>query len=268
MRGTSSPAVAYPIRQQLANLRCLVALAPRAGEPGLELDLYVEQRHRLDVQPRLLEQPAPLVLRIATDVRRIAQLLGLLAGLVPVAKICDEDESPGDTRHLAHGRCNVLEMVRRDARGDRVEAAVGERQVLCASDHVGLHPRRRIDGDDAKACLSQPPGEVSTPCRDIERRLALRPLDEQVEVRPLTMSIALAVRLSMGAPAIGHFVSSTALRAASSIVGSTWRFGGAASASSRLPSSAFVPSSRTTIGRSMSIWRAPAGSRAPPRRNA
>ena len=34
MRGTR-PAVAYPIRQQLANLRCLVALAPRAGEPGL-----------------------------------------------------------------------------------------------------------------------------------------------------------------------------------------------------------------------------------------
>ena len=153
--------------------------------------------------------------------RRIAQLLCLLSDLVPVAKICDEDESPGDARQLAHGRRNVLEVMRCDARGDSVEAAVGERQVLCASDHVGLHPRRRIDGHDAETCLSQPPGKVSTPCRDIERRLALGPLDELVEIGPLTMCIALAIRLSMGAPAIGHFVSSTALRAASSIVGST-----------------------------------------------
>src|SRR3712207_8431991 len=49
----------------------------------------------------------------------------------------------------------------------------------------------------------------------------------------------------------GHqeaLASSTARSAAESIVSSTSRFGGAASASRRRPSSAFVPSSRTTIG--------------------
>ena len=55
-------------------------------------------------------------------------------------------------------------------------------------------------------------------------------------------------RLCAFGPEICHAANSTARSAASSIVGSTWRFGGAASASSCRPSSAFVPSRRTTIG--------------------
>ena len=43
------------------------------------------------------------------------------------------------------------------------------------------------------------------------------------------MRLALAIRLCVCAPTVRHAASSTALRAASSIVGSTWRFGGAAS---------------------------------------
>ena len=65
---------------------------------------------------------------------------------------------------------------------DRVEGAVGEREVLGEADRVGAHPRRRVGGDDAEAALAQPPGDVSAAGGDVERGLALGPRDEQVEV--------------------------------------------------------------------------------------
>ena len=39
----------------------LAALAPRACEPRLEIDVGVDQLRRLDVQSRVREQPAPLL---------------------------------------------------------------------------------------------------------------------------------------------------------------------------------------------------------------
>src|SRR5438552_10263376 len=105
-------------------------------------------------------------------------------------------------------------------------------------------------------------------CRDVEHLhplTGLAPFDEQVEVRALSVRRALAEGLRTLRPDVGHLAaSSTARCAASSMVGSTYRLGGAASARICRPSSAFVPSSPTTIGTSIVLWsRAPRIPRAP-----
>src|SRR5262249_58247734 len=76
----------------------------------------------------------------------------------------------------------------------------------------------------------------------------LSPLDQEVEVGPLAMGRALAEGHRALRPDVRHPASSTARCAASSIVGSTKRFGGAASARIWRPSPAVVPSRRTAIG--------------------
>src|SRR5262249_32719938 len=107
---------------------------------------------------------------------------------------------------------------------------------------------------------------------DVEHRHArtgLAPGDDEVEVVARGVRDALAVRLRAFAPEVsrfaagragdsalcrlrrayaGHAASSTARRAPSSMVGSGWLFSRRASARICRPSSAFVPSSRTTIG--------------------
>src|SRR5439155_25231230 len=118
------------------------------------------------------------------------------------------------------------------------------------------HARRRAAGHARAARLAQSPGDVAAAARDIEHLhivAGVAPLDEQIEIRPLTMRLALAESLRTLRPDVGHAASATARCAASSIVGSTWRLGGAESASSLRPSSAFVPSSLTTIGSSILI---------------
>src|SRR5207302_7208879 len=107
-------------------------------------------------------------------------------------------------------------------------------------------------GDDGATGLPEAARDMSATGRHVEggdpgSRLA--PLDEQVEVFTAAVHRALAECLrSLRPKVLGHAASSTARRAASSIVGSTWRLAGAASPRIRRPSSAFVPSSRTTIG--------------------
>src|SRR2546427_5686453 len=129
--------------------------------------------------------------------------------------------------------------------------------MLGGRDHIGQHAGRGIDRDHRAAFLAQAAGDVAAAGGDVEHlhvRAGLAPFDEQVEVGALAVGRALTERVGPLRPQVGHAAaSSTARCAASNIVGSTWRFEGAASASSRRPSSAFVPSSRTTIGNSIRI---------------
>src|SRR5262249_60983890 len=119
-----------------------------------------------------------------------------------------------------------------------------------------------------EAPAGQTPGDVPAAGRDVERGLALRPGDQEVEVAALAVRVALDVRLGPLRPDVAHAASSTARLAASSIVASVCRFGGAASARIWRPSSAFVPSSRTTIGCSIvicsSACRIPRATTSPP----
>ena len=98
-----------------------------------------------------------------------------------------------------------------------------------------MHSRRGVARDDLQPGLAQPASDVSTARRHVERgSRSRRPLDEQVEVCPLPMRVGVDVRLGPLAPDVArHAASSTARCAASSIVGETWRFGGAASARMR-----------------------------------
>src|SRR5206468_3842075 len=124
-------------------------------------------------------------------------------------------------------------------------------------DDVRLHPRRRVDRHHLAARLAEPPGHVAAPGRDVEHLhalLRLAPLDDEVEVLARAVWLARAESLGTGRPDVAHAASSTARRAASSIVGSTWRFSAPASVKICRPSSAFVPSSRTTIGCEIDIW--------------
>src|SRR5207342_802554 len=161
-----------------------------------------------------------------------------------------------DSRHLADCRKNVGEVVWGDPASDDVEASAGERQVLGRRDDSRPHPRCGVDRDDVAACLLQPARHVAAAGRDVERLnsvAGLAPLDQQVEVRPLLVCRALAERLRTLGPDVGHAANSTARLAASSIVGSTWRFVGEASLRISRPCSAFVPSRRTTMGCSIVI---------------
>ena len=178
---------------------------------------------------------------------RIAHAIRLL-GIRVEEEVVDHDHAvAAHSGHLGHGLRNVVEVVGRDATDDDVEARVGERQVFAPADDVGLHAGRGVDRDDVQPGLAQPPRHVASTGGDVERRLCtLRPLDDEIEIFALAVRLRVAVQLCPFAPV--HATSSTARFAASSIVGSTWRFSGAASRRSCLPSSALVPSSRTTIG--------------------
>src|SRR5215204_2815350 len=254
------PAVLNPFAEELADpLRVLFARA-RPCEPWLDLDRLLEATRLVDLQTGGGEAAAPLTLRPVLDVRGIAHVIRLL-GIVVEEEVVDHDHSvaahPG---HLGHRLRNVVEVVCRDAADDDVEALVGKRDVLAPADDIGLHAGRGIDGDDVQSRCAQPAGRVTSTGGDVECRFrAFGPLDDEIEVLTFAMRFGVAVELRALAPA--HAASSTARFAASSIVGSTWRFFGGASRRSSLPSSAFVPSSRTTIGSPIvicsSAWRIP-----------
>ena len=71
--------------------------------------------------------------------------------------------------------------------------------------------------------LAEPPRDVAAAGRDVERRACARgPLDDQVEVVAAAVRVATCGRRPRGrSQSIAHAASSTAARAASSIVGST-----------------------------------------------
>ena len=169
--------------------------------------------------------------------RRVAQALGLLDLLARVERVLDEDDAACDTRHLGHGCRDVCEVVRGDARDDGVEAAVGERDALGAGDHVRLHAGRRVERRHVQPRLAQPARHVAAARCDVERRfgaLGQAPLDDAVEILALALLHRGAVGVGALRPDVRHRApaSSTARRAASSIVASGWRLGGEASSSS------------------------------------
>src|SRR5438067_12684856 len=90
--------------------------------------------------------------------------------------------------------------------------------------------------------------------QDLHADARLAHLNQEIEIRPLTVRRRLAEGLGPVVPDVGHAASSTANSAASNIVGATSTFGGAASARIFRPSVAFVPSRRTTIGNAIVIW--------------
>src|SRR4051794_7851293 len=223
----------------------------RAVEPRLDLERALHEPLVLDAEARELEEAVPLRRGVVPHVTRVAQPVGFLRALADEGVVADHDAMLRDARHLLHRRENVVEVVRGDAARDCVEARVGEGEVFRGCGGGGLHARREIDGDDCRPCLAQPTRDVAAAGRDVQNcdaRARLAPLDDEVEVFSLRVDRARAVGVGALGPDVRHFASSTARRAPSSIVASGWMFGLPASARIFRPSSAFVPSRRTTIG--------------------
>ena len=208
------------------------------------------------LEPGVLEDPAPLGLGVVAHVRRVAQPLGLLDLVAHEQVVDDEHELAADAGHLADGRLRVVEVMGGDPADDDVEArrprrADARRAQITSGCMPGAGSRETTSSPASRSRRATWPPPVATSsavCAPAAHSTS------EVEIGPLTVRLALPVELRAAvAPDVAHCASSTARRAASSIVGSTWRFGGAASVRSRRPSSAFVPSSRTTIGCSIVI---------------
>ena len=110
----------------------------------------------------------PLGGAIVAYVTRVAQPVGLLGGLARERVVADHDAVTRNARHLAHRRQHIREMVRGDTAGDSVEARVGEREMVGRRDHIGLHARRRVNGDHLRPGLSQPPRDVASAGGDVQ----------------------------------------------------------------------------------------------------
>ena len=118
--------------------------------------------------------------------------------------------------------------------------------------------------------LAQAAGDVAAAGRDVERGAgAGRPLDEQVEVGPFAVGVARAVQLGPLAPDVGHAASSTARCAASSIVGDDVQVRRRGLGEDP-PALLGVRAVEADDDRQLEphLARAPAGSRARPRRSA
>ena len=201
------------VGEQLADARRRLARAAGPGEPGLELDGFVEDLDLLDLEACAGEEAAPLGLAVVADVRRVAKLLGLLELLADEDGVRNEDPlatRPG--RALATPAPDIGEVVRRDPRDREVEARSANGSSSARQIDVRLHPRRRVAAHDLEPGLAQPPRDVPAAGRDVDRRPAsLRPLDDQVEVRPFDVHRARPVELGPLAPGIAHSQPSLAL---------------------------------------------------------
>ena len=82
-----------------------------------------EEGDVVDPEPGLLDEAAPLRLRVVAHVRGIAQHLGLLDRVAHVQRVDDQDAIAADARHLSHRRADVGEVVRRGPARDDVERA-------------------------------------------------------------------------------------------------------------------------------------------------
>src|SRR5947208_4957270 len=159
----------------------------------------------------------------------------------------DLDVGPGGADALA----DVREVVGGDPPADAIERSVREGKIFGSGDDIRLHAARPVGRDHLAALLAQAACYMAAAGRYVEHLAAEAggaPLDHEVEVGSLRMRLRVAVSLCAIVPKLGHLANSTARFAPSSIVGSTCRFSGPASARSSRPSSACVPSRRTTIG--------------------
>src|SRR5215216_2973786 len=242
-----------PVGEEPSDPPGLRAGGAGALEPRLEFDVPLAELLLFHLEAGAREEGSPLLGRVVPHVGGIPQTARLLVVLAHPKVVDDEDALFGDTRHLTDPGLDIPEVVGREPAGHGIEARIIERQLFRRADDVRLHARRRIGADHLESCLPKSPGHVPASGRDVERGLAAgRPLHEEVEVPALAVLAAPAVSLRPLVPyAHRDLASSTTRSAAESIVSSTCRFGGAASASMARPSSAFVPSSRTTIGRSI-----------------
>src|SRR5205814_771643 len=188
-----------------------------------------------DVEASELEEAVPLALPVVAHVARVAHSVGLLRGLADERVVADHHAMLRDARHLLDRSEDVGEVMRGEPAGDRVEAGVGEWQILCARRRVGLHAGRGIDGDDRRARFPQPARDMAAARRDVEdgdARPRLAPLDDQVEILARRVDRALPIQVGPVAPDVasrsgtgkagafapgrlrrayaGHFASSTA----------------------------------------------------------
>ena len=175
-------------------------------------------------RPARREEAAPLVLGVAADVRRVAEPLGLLDAVARAERVHDEHESAGDPRHLAHRLRDVGEMVRRDARHAR------RRSIPSANGRSSAKRSRpaRMPGAGSQLTtsqprLAQPARDVAAAGRDVERRLRPAPTRPADRGPPLRVSRARPIESarSLQGSLMPLAASSTARRAASSIVGSS-----------------------------------------------
>ena len=207
---------------------------------------------RSDLEAGGGEELPPLGLGVVADVRRVAQPLRLLDPLVDEHVVLDDDEPAVDAGHLRHRLANVGEVMRGDPAGDDVEARVGERKVLGEADDVRLHPGRRIEGDDL-AARPRAAGARRGRRRWRRRAPSAGPRLAHSTIRSRSgpsrcaglsrYAAARSVQASVTRPPAPR---PGGRRRASSARRGGWP--GPASASIRRPSSAFVPSRRTTIG--------------------
>ncbi len=173
-------------------------------------------------RPAPSTKPRHSCLRVVADVGRVAQRLGLLGVLAHVQRVDDQDAIRATRAISRTARATSAKWCAAVRHATRSKLAVGERHVLGAADHVGVHARSRVAGDDLEPGLAQPPRHVAAAGGDVERGpRALRPRDEQVEVVALPMRVRVDVQIRPVRPDVRHAASSTARLAASSIVGST-----------------------------------------------
>ena len=251
------PAVLDAVGDELAHARGVLAGAAGPLEPRLDLDRAAARsarRRRRALRPRT-----------AAATRRpcsSGRATGRAASRPPRARRRRRVLSTTITSREATRAISRTRRARRrrsDARASRVtttsKLASANGSFSRRRDDVRLHSRRRVHRRHLEPGLAQPPGDVPAAGSDVERRLrARRPLDDQIEIAALAVRGALAVGLGPVRPDVGHFAQlHRALRGARA---SSARRADSAAPRRRgvcRPSSAFVPSSRTTIGWSIVI---------------
>src|SRR3954451_15368657 len=105
-------------QQQCTHPVGLVARAAGAREPVVGVVGLLEVLDPLELDPGLLEHLAPLVLRVAAHMRRVAELLRLFVFLGDVERVLDHELAIRHPHHLAERVADRREVVRRDPRDD------------------------------------------------------------------------------------------------------------------------------------------------------
>ena len=112
---------------------------------------------------------APLGLGVVADVRRVAQPLGLLAGS-PMKSVSTISTRSRETRAISWTAARVGEVVRRGpARRRRRSSRPANGRSSAGQTTSACIPGAGSHGDHLDAGLAQPPGHVSSPGRDVER---------------------------------------------------------------------------------------------------